>query len=111
MPAIGALNGSVSSRNSTLDPGAPLQLKANGHEVVRRPRTRVGELELPLVAPPDLLDLLVEELRLGAVHQERRIEDHPVANDLVRARGDRRVAQLVIDLVDERLGLLRERLL
>src|SRR6266849_11092849 len=89
MPAIGALMGRVSRRRSTLDPGAPLQLQTDGHEVIRRPGAGVRELQLSLVAAADLLDLLVEHLGLVALDEERTVEDHAVADDLVRARRDR----------------------
>src|SRR5260221_9811192 len=111
MPAIGALMGSVRRRSSTLYAGAGLVLQADGHEVVRRPRAGVRELQRPLEAATDVLHLLVEHVRLSALDEEGRIQDHPVTDHLVRARGQRGLMKRVVDLTHEGLGLLRERLL
>src|SRR5687768_13458212 len=95
MPPMGALSGRrrrSSSRNATSALRA-LELEADVHEVVRRPRSRVEERQLVLVLFRDLGDLIVEGPGLVTLHEERGVHDHLVADRLVRARGDGRVAQ------------------
>src|SRR5438128_1446924 len=94
-----------------LDPRGALELQSDRDEVVRRPRPRLAERQLALVLLADVVDLRVEALAMVAPDEERRVHDHLVADDLVRARGDRRFAQLVIDLADVGVRLVREGLL
>src|SRR2546430_6938298 len=101
IPAAGSAYGSVRSLprpNTALDRGRALELQTDGHEVVRRPGAGVLERELPLELHADVVDLRVELLGLVASHEERGVHDHLVADDLVRPRGDRGVAEGVVDL-------------
>src|SRR5438876_517107 len=94
-----------------LDPRGALELQSNRDEVVRRPRPRFAERQLALVLLADVVDLRVEGLAVVAPDEERRVHDHLVADDLVRPRGDRRLAELVVDLADVGVRLVREGLL
>src|SRR5919204_3936361 len=89
----------------------PLQLQPDGHEVVRRPRAGVAERELALVARGDFLHFGVEDRGRVALDQERGVHDHPLANWLVGPRGDRRVAQILVDLAHVGVGFVGQRLL
>src|ERR1700730_11142826 len=102
-PAIGKLSGAPRSLNSTqrptfLDDGGAFELQPNGHEVVRRPRPRIAERQLALVALGDLLHFLVERCGPIALDQKRRVHDHLVADGLVRPRSDGRLAQVLINV-------------
>src|SRR2546423_15070355 len=90
-------------------PLAAFELEADVDEVVGRPGACVLEGELALVLGCDLFDLGVELLLAVALDEEGRVHNHLVADGLVRARGHSRVAQVVVDLADVRVGLLRHR--
>src|SRR5881296_2892846 len=113
MPAAGAVIGSARSLNRIIDlhAGRALELETDRHEVVGRPRARVLEAELALVALADLVDLLIELILLVAHDEERRVHDHLVPDYLVRSRGDRRSLELLVDFAHVRVGFVRERLL
>src|SRR6266568_4804766 len=114
MPAAGNEYGSVRSLprpNTASGRRRALELQADGHEVVRRPRAGVLERELALELLADVVDLRVEVVGLVPAHEERRVHDHLVADDLVRPRRDRRVSQVVVDLPDVGVRLVGERLL
>ena len=68
-----------------------------------RPRAGVLEGQL-VVALADVLDPRVERMLGLAADEKRRVHDHAVADRLVRARGDRHVAQRLENLGDVALG-------
>src|SRR5918993_823790 len=88
---------------------AALQFEADVDEVVGGPRARVLEGELALVLGGDVFDLVVELGLAVALDEEGGVHDHLVADGLVGARGDRRVAERVVDVADVGVGLLGER--
>src|SRR4051812_32475908 len=69
------------------------EFQSDVDEVVGRPGARVFEGELALVARGYLFDLGVELLLAVALDEEGRVHNHLVADGLVGARGDGRVAQ------------------
>src|SRR4051812_44500777 len=78
-------------------------------EVVGRPRARVLEGELALVARGYLFNFGVELLLAVALDEEGGVHNHLVADGLVRARGDGRVAQARVDFADVGVGALGQR--
>src|SRR5688572_13259267 len=89
MPATGPATG----KNRSLEM-SPMQLvrllefQLDVHEVVRRPRAGVLERQQVFVAAADFLDPVVERVLLSPLDQERGVEDHAVADDLVAAARD-----------------------
>src|SRR5437588_8952731 len=86
---------------------AAFELEADMDEVVGRPGACVLEEELAFVLGGDLFDVSVELSLAFALDEEGGVHNHLVADGLVGARGDSRVAQVVVDLADIRVGLLR----
>src|ERR1051325_10713791 len=82
------------ARNSLSTALAALELETNVNEIVRRPRTRVLERQLPFVLRSDLFHFLVKLRFTIAFDQKRRVHDHAVADRFIRTRRNRGVAQL-----------------
>src|SRR5687768_16233693 len=110
-PLTGAsrMSSSMNMARPSGGPFAAFELEADVDEVVGRPRAGVFEGELALVLGGDLLDLRVELLLAVALDEEGGVHDHLVADGLVGARGDRRVAEVGVDLADVGVRLLGER--
>src|SRR5437868_1010222 len=88
---------------------AAFELEADVDEVVGRPGACVLEEELAFVLGGDLFDVGVELLFAVALDEEGGVHNHLVADGLIGARGDSRVAQVAVDLPDVCVGLLRHR--
>src|SRR6185436_950673 len=85
-----------------------LKLQANVHEIIRRPWSSVLERELAFVLRSNLFHFLIKLSFTITLDQKRRVHDHAIADRLVRARSDCRVAQLRIDLANVSVGLISQ---
>src|SRR5687768_15973447 len=88
-----------------------LQLELDVDEAVRRPRTGVLEREDVLVLAADLADHVVELLFPPAIHEKRRVRDHPVADNLVAAARHRDGFQRLVYVGDVAVAGLLHRAL
>src|SRR3954466_6544297 len=77
-----------------------LELEADVHEVIRRPRASVAEVQTVSEALGDAVHGGVELGFAVALDQECCVHDHLLANRLVVARGHAHVAQCLVDLTN-----------